>query len=87
MAEVGQGNSAMGSSAIDEGDAAMLACELRVRLLETLVGLDVPALAGKASARERSIARRGQAVVEELHSAVERAASGSEPVKRFLEGC
>lgn len=65
---------------------ALLATELRIRLLETLVGLDTAA-AQRPAARERSIALRGQAAMRELYEAVDRAASGSEPVKRFLEGC
>ena len=73
-----QGNASASSTA--------LATELRLRLLESLVGLDTLA-ASKPAAKERSIARRGQAVVQELYDAVDRAATGSEPVKRFLEAC
>lgn len=77
-AEEGNSNSSASSTA--------LATELRLRLLESLVGLDTLA-ASKPAAKERSIARRGQAVVQELYEAVDRAATGSEPVKRFLEAC
>lgn len=74
------------ASEMDSQQNALLATELRVRLLETLVGLDIPA-AGRPAAKERSIALRGQAVVRELHEAVDRASTGSESVRRFLEGC
>lgn len=64
--------------------ASRLSLDLRVRLLEALVGLDTPA-ARRINALDMSLARRGQHVVTSVHEAVER--NGSEALRRFLENC
>ena len=64
--------------------ASRLSLDLRVRLLEALVGLDTPA-ARRVNALEMSVARRGQHIVTSVHEAVEK--NGSEAIKRFLENC
>jgi hypothetical protein len=60
------------------------ALELRIRLLEALVGIDT-AFAKRPNAQDASIARRGQAVVAGVYDALDR--SGTEAIKRFLETC
>jgi len=67
----------------DEEDAVKLALDLRIQLLETLVGLDTPAASRTASLSAGSITRRGQIALAEIYNAVEKA--GSESVKRFLD--
>lgn len=73
---------ATGIMAPDE--EATLALDLRIQLLETLVGLDT-ALAKRPKAQEASIAQRGQAVVAGLYEALDK--SGNEAIKRFLDNC
>lgn len=65
-------------------EEATLALDLRIQLLETLVGLDT-ALAKRQNAQEASIARRGQAVLAGIYDALDR--SGTDAIKRFLETC
>jgi hypothetical protein len=65
-------------------EPAALALDLRIQLLETLVGLDT-ALAKRPNAQEASIARRGQAVIAGVYEALDR--SGTEAIKRFLDTC
>ncbi|KAK9894232.1 hypothetical protein P389DRAFT_181618 [Cystobasidium minutum MCA 4210] len=63
-------------------EEATLALELRIQLLETLVGLDT-AYAKRSNAQEASIARRGQAVIAGIYEALDR--TGTDAIKRFLE--
>lgn len=65
-------------------EEAALALDLRIQLLETLVGLDT-ALAKRPKTQEASIARRGQAVIAGLYEALDK--SGNEAIKRFLDTC
>lgn len=65
-------------------EEATLALDLRIQLLETLVGLDT-AHAKRPNAQEASIARRGQAVIAGIYDALDR--FGTEAIKRFLETC
>lgn len=65
-------------------EEATLALDLRIQLLETLVGLDTP-LSRRPNAQEASIARRGQAVIAGVYDALDK--SGTEAIKRFLDTC
>lgn len=65
-------------------EEATLALDLRIQLLETLVGLDT-ALAKRPNAQAASIARRGQAVIAGVYEALDK--SGTEAIKRFLDTC
>ena len=64
--------------------ASRLSLDLRVRLVEALVGFDIPA-ARRVNALEMSVARRAQHIVTTVHEAVDK--NGSEAIKRFLENC
>jgi len=72
------------AQAMTSNEEATLALDLRIQLLETLVGLDT-ALAKRPNAQEASIARRGQAVIAAVYEALDK--SGTEAIKRFLDTC
>lgn len=72
------------ASTMTPPEEATLALELRIQLLETLVGLDT-AYAKRSNAQEASIARRGQAVIAGIYEALDR--TGTDAIKRFLETC
>ena len=71
------------SDGFEKMGATALAIDLRVRLLEVLVGLDTPM--ARMDKMKKSISRRAHDVVEEVYQALD--AAGLEAVKRFLEGC
>ncbi|CAD6573329.1 MAG: hypothetical protein CYPHOPRED_005119 [Cyphobasidiales sp. Tagirdzhanova-0007] len=70
------------SDGFEKMGATALAIDLRVRLLEVLVGLDTPM--ARMDKMKKSISRRAHDVVEEVYQALD--AAGLEAVKRFLEG-
>lgn len=72
------------ADSVSDAYGASLALDLRIQLLEALVGLNTPA-ARRGGSSEISIARRGQNVVRGVYQAVDGA--GSEAVKRFLDSC
>jgi hypothetical protein len=71
----------------EEEEAVKLALDMRIQLLETLVGLDTLAASKnrQSATTSGSITRRGQIALAEIYNAVEKA--GSESVKRFLDSC